>query len=281
MPISVWILAAIAVTALIGLTALMLWWTAGNRRSQEELPREWPLTQRAIFAPEERALYRQLRTALPHHIILAKLPLVRFCQPIDRSELRYWFELLGPIHVSFVVCAENGRALAALDIEKPHRKVSERTQKIKQAVLDACRIRYVKCRADQLPTASELALLVPSQGEAHRPWVPSPLPDHPADMRSTLAHAVRARRGEAESQWVESGYSADSFFAPDGSADTGDSGPLPLTPERPATAAAAPATAPRRDPLEPSGRWAGAGPRPTPSAFGNDDDEGTHIIGRR
>ena len=208
---------------------------------------------------------------------ISKLPLVRFCQPADRSELRYWFELLGPIHVSFVVCAENGRALAALDIEKPHRKVSERTQKIKQAVLDACRIRYVKCRADQLPTASELALLVPSQGEAHRPWVPSSLPDHPSDMRSTLAHAVRARRGEAESQWVESGYSADSFFAPDGSAEHADSGPLPLTPERPMPAAAAP----RPDPLEPSGRWAGATPRPTPSGFGNDDNEGTHIIGRR
>jgi hypothetical protein len=277
MPTSVWILAAIAVTALIGLTALMLWWTAGNRRSQEELPREWPLTQRQIFAPEERALYRQLRTALPHHVILAKLPLVRFCQPVDRSELRYWFELLGPIHVSFVVCAENGRALAALDIEKPHRKVSERTQKIKQAVLDACRIRYVKCRADQLPTASELALLVPSQGEAHRPWVPSSLPDHPSDMRSTLAHAVRARRGEAESQWVESGYSADSFFAPEGSAENTDSGPLPLTPERPI-----PTTpAARHDPLESSGRWAGATPRSTPTGFGNDDNEGTHIIGRR
>lgn len=274
MPTSVWILAAIAVTALIGLTALMLWWTTGNRRTQEELPKEWPLTQRAIFAPEERALYRQLRTALPHHVILAKLPLVRFCQPIDRSELRYWFELLGPIHVSFVVCAENGRALAALDIEKPHRKVSERTQKIKQAVLDACRIRYVKCRADQLPTASELALLVPSQGEVHRPWVPSSLPDHPSDMRSTLAHAVRARRGEAESQWVESGYSADSFFAPEGTADPRDSGPLPLTPDRPA----GPST--RRDPLEPSGRWAGS-PRSMPGGYGDDDGDGTHIIGRR
>lgn len=271
MPTSVWILAAIAVVALIGLTALMLWWTAGNRRTPEELPREWPLMQRSIFAPEERALYRQLRTALPHHVILAKLPLVRFCQPIERSELRYWFELLGPIHVSFVVCAENGRALAALDIEKPHRKVSERTQKIKQAVLDACRIRYVKCRADQLPTASELALLVPSQGEAGRPWVPPGIPDSPSDMRSTLAHAVRARRSEAESQWVESGYSTDSFFAPDASNDVAETSPAPLTPDP---------LPHRRDVAEPTGRWAGrSATRSSPNYDG--DDEGTHIIGRR
>jgi hypothetical protein len=272
MPSSVWILAAIAVTALIGLTALMLWWTTGNRRTPEELPREWPLMQRPIFATEERALYRQLRTALPHHTILAKLPLVRFCQPIERTELRYWFELLGPIHVSFVVCAENGRALAAIDIEKPHRKVSERTQKIKQSVLDACRIRYVKCRADQLPTASELALLVPSQGEASRPWVPPSMPDNPADMRSTLAHAVRSRRGEGESQWVESGYSTDSFFAPEGSSEGADSAAQPLHPQ--------PMPQPN-EAIEAAGRWAGSGSAPRSASRYDDDESGTHIIGRR
>jgi hypothetical protein len=286
MTTSVWILAAIAVTALIALTVLMLWWT-GNRRTPADLPLEWPLMQRAIFSTEERVLYRQLRSALPHHTILAKLPLVRFCQPIERNDLRYWFHLLGPIHVSFVVCAENGRALAAIDIEKPHRRGSERTQKIKQSVLDACRIRYVKCSSDQLPTAAELQLLVPQQGEAGRPWMPASAVGT-QDMRSTLAHAVRTRRTETETQWVDSGYTADSFFAPDATADAlPESGPAPLVPpESPPPA------------REGTGRWVGqdghgprsgapsgnlnegSGGRRSSANYGNDED-GTHIIGRR
>lgn len=272
MPTSVWVLAAVAIVALVGLTVLMLWWT-GNRRTPDELPLEWPLMQRAIFSAEERALYRQLRAALPHHTILAKLPLVRFCQPIERNDLRYWFELLGPIHVSFVVCAENGRALAAIDIEKPHRRVSERAQRIKQSVLDACRIRYVKCSADQLPTAAELQLLVPHQGEASRPWMPVSIADS-QDMRSTLAHAVRTRRSDTETQWVDSGYAADSFFAPDATADVAPGTPPDTTP--------GPLGAPEAgQPREGQGRWGASAPASKrPRSFGNDED-GTHIIGRR
>ncbi|MEO8297990.1 MAG: DUF2726 domain-containing protein [Burkholderiales bacterium] len=269
MPTSVWILAAVAVVALVGLTVLMLWWTS-SRRTPAELPQEWPLMQRSIFSTEERALYRQLRAALPHHTVLAKLPLVRFCQPIERNDLRYWFTLLGPIHVSFVVCAENGRALAALDIDKPNRRVSERAQKIKQSVLDACRIRYVRCSTEQLPTAAELQLLVPHQGEAGRPWMPSSMVDTGQDMRSTLAHAVRARRNDNETQWVDSGYAADSFFSADAGNEP-DTGPGPLTPPQGAA-------------REPSGRWAGSPPpeggRRSSQNYGNDED-GTHIIGRR
>ena len=110
MPIQVWILALAAIAGIIGLAVLVLRRSGAAASGNAELPTEWPLTQRPIFSPEERALYRQLRTALPHHMILAKLPLVRFCQPEDREELRYWFNLLGPIHVSFVVCADNDSA---------------------------------------------------------------------------------------------------------------------------------------------------------------------------
>ncbi|MEY8875463.1 MAG: DUF2726 domain-containing protein, partial [Leptothrix sp. (in: b-proteobacteria)] len=181
--------------------------------ARDELPQEWPLIQRAIFSPEERALFRQLRTALPHHTVLAKVPLVRFCQPQDREELRYWFTLLGPIHVSFVVCADNGRVLAAVDVERPSRAASKRVATIKQSVLEACRVRYVKCRSDQLPSVAELQMLVPNPAEASRPLVPSHLRDQPA-RRSTLAHAVRAP-ASGETPWYESGFSHDSFFAPE------------------------------------------------------------------
>lgn len=210
---TVWIIMAATVTVLISLLAVL-------RRSRSlggplGLPTEWPLTQRAIFSAEERLLHRQLRQALPHHTILAKLPLVRFCQPVDRKVLRQWFDLLSPIHVSFVVCSENGRILAALDVERLDRPTSRRVAVIKQSVFNSCRIRYVRCRADQLPSVAELQLLVPTQGEAARPVVPSKLidPRTPPPVHTTLAESMRTRRS---SMWRDSRYQTDSFFAPDG-----------------------------------------------------------------
>ena len=82
----------------------------------QPLPVEWDLVPRPVFTADERRVYRLLREALPHHVVLAKLPLVRFCQPSDPQRMRYWYELLGAIHVSFAICSANGRVLAAIDL---------------------------------------------------------------------------------------------------------------------------------------------------------------------
>ncbi|GAB1435249.1 hypothetical protein MASR2M32_14730 [Sphaerotilus sulfidivorans] len=274
MPIQVWILALAAIAGIIGLAVLVLRRSGAAASGNAELPTEWPLTQRPIFSPEERALYRQLRTALPHHMILAKLPLVRFCQPEDREELRYWFNLLGPIHVSFVVCADNGKVLAAVDIERPSRPASKRTAAIKLAVLDACRVRYVRCRADQLPTAAELQLLVPASGDSQRPAVPGSPDDTTAQRRSTLANAVRngAPANGASSQWYESGFSHDSFFAPETQRDPFDDSPR-----------ATPAGAPNGTGAATGNRsWAGQSTSKfNPGDFGPPGDAAGDIVGKR
>jgi hypothetical protein len=212
-----WIIVAIALLATIGLVSV-LWRRAAAVRPATtgpvDLPDEWALQSRLVFTPEERAVFRQLRDALPHHTILAKLPLVRFCQPEDSQNLRYWYDLLGSIHVSFAVCSANGRVLAAVDIESTHRPPSRRVDTIKREVMDACRVRYVRCRPDQLPSTHDLQMLVPQQGNAARPTVPDSVIGQP-EGRATLAHAVRARRAERPANWADSTYSQDSFFVPD------------------------------------------------------------------
>ncbi len=271
-----WILVALAVVTLAGIAALWLRKpptanTRGNRLGKDDLPEEWPLIQRPIFSLEERALYRQLRAALPHHTILAKLPLVRFCQPADKEALRYWFNLLGPIHVSFVICTDNGQVLAALDIEKPTRPTPKRIARIKASVLEACRIRYIVCRSDQLPSAAELQLLVPGMSEALHPGVPPTLRDRAVGPRTTLAHATRGRTAGAprESQWYDSGFSQDSFFAPEAQRDNPASSSmgagssasgLKVVSDRPA------ASSPAR--------------RHGPDDFGPPGDTAGHIVGR-
>jgi hypothetical protein len=165
-------------------------------------------------------VYKLLREALPHHIVLSKLPLVRFSQPTNPDEVRYWYDLLGAINVTFAVCSANGRVLAAIDLDTD-RGNSRRILQIKQSVLGACRIRYLRCPVDNLPTAAELQLLVPSSTAATaRGPQPGIVPPRDLDdARDSLASTVATRRAQRSALWQDSGFQ-DSFFAPDSRHDT-------------------------------------------------------------
>ncbi len=204
-----WILASLSLALLAGAAGLWIW----RRRQQQPkpLPTEWTLTARPVFSTDERRVYRQLREALPHHIVLSKLPLVRFCQPADPNEVRFWYELLGGINVTFAICSANGRVLAAIDLEND-RGNSRRTLQIKQSVLAACRVRYLRCPVDHLPSIPELQLLVPHSGAtAHGPQ-PAPAAG-PAEAPPAPGTA-RSRRGRT-ALWQDSGFFQDSFFGMD------------------------------------------------------------------
>lgn len=221
-----WIIALVAVAVLVPLAALLL----VRRRKPAApplLPTEWKLVPRPVFSTDERRIYRQLREALPHHIVLSKLPLVRFCQPSDPQEVRFWYELLGSAHVTFAICSANGRVLAAIDLETD-RGASRRALQVKQSVLSACRVRYLRCPVDHMPSIPELQLLVPHSTAARGP---QPAPTlHQA--RDTLSSTVATRRRERTALWQDSGFFQDSFFSPDNRADFSNPsgfGPLSTT----------------------------------------------------
>lgn len=217
-----WLVALVALTLFaIVVTA----WALRLRRSRTvaPLPKEWLLAPRPVFSTEERRVYRLLREALPHHIVLSKLPLVRFCQPTNPNDVRYWFELLGAIHVTFAVCSANGRVLAAIDLDTD-RGHSNRAQQIKNAVLNACRVRYLRCPVQHLPSVAELQLLVPQQSAAPaRGPLPIPVPPPPHVLmnqaRNTLSSTVATKRAARTALWQDSSVFQDSFFAPDNRAD--------------------------------------------------------------
>jgi hypothetical protein len=208
-----WIVALTAVAMLA--LALGVWALRSKPKKAVVLPTEWALTARPVFSTDERRVYRLLREALPHHIVLSKLPLVRFCQPTDPNEVRYWFDLLGTSHVTFAVCSANGRVLAAIDLDTD-RGNSRRVMQIKQSVLSACRVRYLRCPVDQLPSVAELQLLVPSSGAAARGPQPGPAPmGNLHQARDSLSSAVASRRAQRTALWQDSTVFQDSFFAPD------------------------------------------------------------------
>ncbi|RZJ07422.1 MAG: DUF2726 domain-containing protein [Rubrivivax sp.] len=196
MPYAIYWIAALAVCVL-GLAVSLVWALRRPAYANKGLPAEWSLTARPVFTSDERRVFRLLREALPHHVVLSKLPLVRFCQPTEAKEVRYWFDLLGASHVTFAVCSPNGRVLAAIDLEG-ERGVTPRNLQIKHAVLSACRVRYLRCAMDQLPSIAELQLLVP-QGSNPR----GPLPAPAASSSSGLPRRRTAGVGEEEfgSDW--------------------------------------------------------------------------------
>ena len=132
-----WIIAGLSALAVLGLLAALL--LRRPRRERKPLPTEWSLSPRPVFSADERRVFRLLREALPHHVVLCKLPVVRFCQPTEARDVRYWYELLGGISVNFAICSPNGRVLAAIDLETD-RPGSSRSLQIKQAVLAAIEI---------------------------------------------------------------------------------------------------------------------------------------------
>jgi hypothetical protein len=226
-----WIIALVAVALLAPLLVLLV--LRGRRQAPKPLPTDWSLTARPVFSTDERRVYRQLREALPHHIVLSKLPLVRFCQPIDAQEVRYWYELLGSIHVTFAICSANGRVLAAIDLDTD-RGNSRRVLQIKQSVLSACRVRYLRCPVDHLPTVPELQLLVPQSNTTSRGPQPAPV-RHAHSPRDTHTSSSSSRRKERAPLWQDSGFFQDSFFAPDSRLDgLGGSDLLPPAPTPPA-----------------------------------------------
>src|SRR4029078_2955691 len=94
-----WIAAVLALS-LLAVVAIVGIWILRRPKRLPPLPTECSLSPRPVFSPEERGVYKLQREALPHHIVLSKLPLVRFSQPSDPSEVRFLYDLLGAVNVT-------------------------------------------------------------------------------------------------------------------------------------------------------------------------------------
>ncbi len=243
-----WIVAAIAVAAPI---ALLAWrrFAQGSAAEPQPLPVEWNLLPRPVFTADERRMYRQLREALPHHIVLAKLPLVRFCQPSGVEDVRYWYDLLGATHVTFAICSANGRVLAVIDLNYDSGGLPSRATRIKQSVMGACRVRYLRCAPEHMPSIPELQLLVPQTANSTRgPQAASADDASRAGMATGAApRPLGSRRRERTALWQDSMAFSDSFFSPERGFDGAGPGEAPASPRLTEGTIGAVAEDPQRD----------------------------------
>lgn len=226
-----------------------LWGQARHVRHQRRI-KAWPsafrLNPRPLFTTEERLLFRELKTALPHHLVLAKLNVLRFCQSSSAQEARLWFDRLQAINVTFAVCTPSGTVISVIDLEASQRTSGERQQRLKESVLETCRIRYLRCEPGQWPKPALLAqwALGTYQGDASEgETAPTPLSTARAELAEKLQkrRVERAERVERASRFHDSSFAPDSFFAVDSRFDmaelqAGDTLPPAEQPVRPPAA---------------------------------------------
>jgi hypothetical protein len=85
-------------------------------------------------------------------------------------------------------------------------------------VLAACRVRYLRCPVDHLPSIPELQLLVPQSAASSRGPQPAAPPAHP--RREVATVNAPSRRRDRATLWQDSNFFQDSFFAPDNRSET-------------------------------------------------------------
>jgi hypothetical protein len=100
--------------------------------------------------------------------------------------------------------------LAAIDLSYDRGGPPGRATRIKQAVLAACRVRYLRCPADHLPSIPELQLLVPMGSNASRGPQPA---QGSASMSGASPGMGGSRRRERGTLWQDSMSFHDSFFS--------------------------------------------------------------------
>ena len=208
---------------------VMLGWAGRQYKlnvARRAWPARWNLFARPLFTVHERTLFRELRAALPQHVILAKVSLLRFCQSADSLDARLWYSRLQPLHVSIVVCTPQGVVISAIDVVNRPDKQGSRSQRLKEAVLETCRVRYLRCLPGQWPQNHLLSQWAVGQALNEAPHATR---DALHDAGDELARKLRQRREERAQRWSESRFSQDSFFASDSRLDAAaNSTPAPL-----------------------------------------------------
>ena len=221
-PMLPWIVAlVILAAALLGLVTWRM--SASASRKSSRCPTEWALAPRPVFSTDERRVYRQLREALPHHIVLSKLPLVRFCQPNDpqRSALLVRTARIDPRDVRHL---QRQRARAGRDRSR-HRPRQFAAGPADQAVGARRLPRALSALPGRSPAFDGRIAVA---GAAER-W------PHRADHNLHRAARSRAKSGRgtaprvdasARHLWQDSSFFQDSFFAPDNRLEASPTGEL-------------------------------------------------------
>jgi hypothetical protein len=215
--------------SLVGMVAVGGYWWSSLR--PQRIPDEWPLSPRLILNSRERAVYELLLRTFPHMTIFVKLPLTRFLQLRDAKSAEYWYNLISPLQVSFVLCTRETRIAAVVDLVFSG-KQSEAAMTMKSRALAAAEIKFVVLSAEPIPTANQLRMAVLGEKPEALPNSTLSTGTHRVDFdmtRQRLEQIIQDKR-ETRDVWNrDSVINKDSFIMPDSRRDPDLAVPAPPT----------------------------------------------------
>lgn len=191
---STMIVGALALLVGTGLGALLSWGWSRRKAGAKDLawPARWPLQARKVVNGNENKVWHGLKSIFHDHMVLVKIPVLRFTRLQDTPALgsasglngkaepqelltnRQWLDRLGRlegVYTTFTVCTLNGQVIGCVDVPGG-RGFSESSSAMKEALLLDCGIAYAVADALTPTDAARLRELflgeVPAEALAHQ-----------------------------------------------------------------------------------------------------------------
>lgn len=157
--------------------SLFAWWIRTRAPASIRLPHKWPLAPRVILTNQEHEVLIWLRAAFHDHLVMIKLPVLRFTTPTDKetgNRSEKWIELLNGVYSTFTITTGDGNVVGCVDVPNK-RGLSKANRDLKESLLSDCRIPYTVVRSVALPTVAAMraAFLGEVEVEAERDAVES------------------------------------------------------------------------------------------------------------
>lgn len=134
------------------------WWLRSQAHNRMRLPSKWPLAARVMMTNEEYEVFKWLRTTFHDHLLMVKLPVLRFTVPVNKDKNgggERWQDMLGGVYCTFTVCTANGNVVGCVDV--PGKRGSNKgNRELKESLLSDCKIAYTAVRSVKLPRPSAM-----------------------------------------------------------------------------------------------------------------------------
>lgn len=135
-----------------------VWYLQRQASAKMRLPSKWPLTSRVLMTNEEYEVFKWLTGVFHDHLVMVKLPVLRFTVPVSKDEnggSARWQELLGGVYCTFTVCTSNGNVVGCVDVPGK-RGMNKNNRQLKESLLSDCRVAYTVVRSVKLPQAGAM-----------------------------------------------------------------------------------------------------------------------------
>lgn len=144
-----------------------------NEKFPLRMPARWPLRSRSIVKGNEKAVWAWLRKTLPGHVVMVKVPILRFTLLHERKNAvesagattkggvqddnSHLLNLLNGLYTSFSVFTVDGKIVGCVDISGSP-SLTKGTQDLKDMLFLDCSIPYLVISPLALPSASSIRL---------------------------------------------------------------------------------------------------------------------------